>query len=96
MMDLQHGIKIKVIECDNEITDKRHHCVTFLEDLGIKIEPSSIYAQAQNGLAERSGGVIKDKERVMRIGARLSEYLWPEIRKTAVYLYNRTPNYKSN
>jgi hypothetical protein len=29
----------------------------------------------------------------MRVGARLLHALWPEIGKTAVYLYNRTPNY---
>jgi hypothetical protein len=29
----------------------------------------------------------------MRVGARLPHALWPEIGKTAVYLYNRTPNY---
>jgi hypothetical protein len=29
----------------------------------------------------------------MRVGARFSYALWPEIGKTAVYLYNRTSNY---
>jgi hypothetical protein len=29
----------------------------------------------------------------MRVKARLPHALWPEIGKTAVYLYNRTPNY---
>jgi hypothetical protein len=29
----------------------------------------------------------------MRVGARFLYALWPEIGKTAVYLYNRTPNY---
>jgi hypothetical protein len=36
---------------------------------------------------------LKDKERAMRVGARFPHALWPEIGKTAVYLYNRTPNY---
>jgi hypothetical protein len=31
--------------------------------------------------------------RAMRVKARLLYALWPEIGKTAVYLYNRTPNY---
>ncbi|RKK10738.1 hypothetical protein BFJ65_g14733 [Fusarium oxysporum f. sp. cepae] len=43
----------------------------------------------------RSGGVVKDKERAMRTGAKLPHQLWPEIGRTAVYLYNRTPNYAS-
>jgi hypothetical protein len=29
----------------------------------------------------------------MRVKARLPYALWPKIGKTAVYLYNRTPNY---
>jgi hypothetical protein len=29
----------------------------------------------------------------MRVGARFSHALWPKIGKTAVYLYNKTPNY---
>jgi hypothetical protein len=29
----------------------------------------------------------------MRVKARFLYALWPEIGKTAVYLYNRTPNY---
>jgi hypothetical protein len=38
-------------------------------------------------------GVLKDKERAMRVKARLLYALWPEIGKTVVYLYNRTLNY---
>jgi hypothetical protein len=29
----------------------------------------------------------------MRVKARFLHALWPEMGKTAVYLYNRTPNY---
>jgi hypothetical protein len=49
--------------------------------------------QDQNGGAERSRGVLKDKKRAMRVKARLLYALWPKIGKTAVYLYNRTLNY---
>jgi hypothetical protein len=49
-----------------------------------------------NGAAERSGGVIKDKGRSMAASRRISHDLWSEINRTAVYLYNRTPRYKSN
>ena len=58
---------------------------------GYLIEASAPYTQAQNGGAERSGGVIKDKARAM-IG-KLPEELWPEIYRSAVYLWNRTPRY---
>ncbi len=62
----------------------------------MKLEPSAPYTQAQNGGAERSGGVIKDKARSMRTGAKLPSFLWVEIFRTAVYLYNRTPKYIFN
>jgi hypothetical protein len=32
----------------------------------------------------------------MRVKARLLHALWPEIGKTAVYLYNKTPNYSDS
>lgn len=95
MMETQYHIKVKVIECDNEITEVKQVVGRYLENKHIKLEPSAPYTQAQNGAAERSGGVIKEKERAMRTGARLPHQLWPEIGKTAVYLYNRTPNYGS-
>lgn len=94
-LQVQHNIKVKVIECDNEITEVKPQVGNFLRNRATVIEPSAPYSQAQNGGAERSGGVIKDKERAMRTGSKLPHQLWPEIGKTAVYLYNRTPNYKS-
>jgi hypothetical protein len=32
----------------------------------------------------------------MRVGAQFPYALWSEISKTAVYLYNRTPNYSDS
>lgn len=94
-LEVQHNIKVRVIECDNEITEVKPQVGNSIRNRAIVIEPSAPYSQAQNGGAERSGGVIKDKERAMRTGSKLPHQLWPEIGKTAVYLYNRTPNYKS-
>ncbi|EGU72716.1 hypothetical protein FOXB_16775, partial [Fusarium oxysporum f. sp. conglutinans Fo5176] len=94
-MEWQHSLKIRVIECDNEITEVKPKVGDFLRDRAIILEPSAPHTQAQNGGAERSGGVIKDMERAMRTGAKLPHQLWPEIGRTAVYLYNRTPSYRS-
>ena len=63
------------------------------KDFQLKIEPSAPYSQSQNGATERSGGVVKDKERAMRNGAKLPSFLWPEIQRAAVYLHNRIPRY---
>jgi hypothetical protein len=92
IMEVHNSIKVKTVECDNEI-EKHSQVVEFLASKSIRIELLAPNTQGQNGGAERSGGVLKDKERAMRVGARFPYALWPKISKTAVYLYNRTPNY---
>ncbi|SCO80639.1 uncharacterized protein FRV6_04852 [Fusarium oxysporum] len=90
------ALEPEVIECDNEIPDS-HQVSDFLSiKHGMRLEPSALYAQSQNGSAERSGGVIKEKARAMRIGVKLPSFLWVEIWRAAIYLYNRTPKYIYN
>jgi hypothetical protein len=92
IMKVYNLIKVKTVECDNKI-EKYLQVAKFLASKSIKIEPLAPNTQDKNGGAKRSRGVLKDKERAMRVKARLPYALWPEIGKTAVYLYNRTPNY---
>ena len=95
-LELQ-GFKPQVIECDNELYLRKHDVRRFLEqEKHMKIEPSAAHTQSQNGAAERSGGMVKDKSRAMREGAKLPATLWPEINRAAVYLLNRTPRYIYN
>ncbi|RYO84351.1 hypothetical protein DL764_009346 [Monosporascus ibericus] len=84
----------QVIECDNEIL-KNHQLRDMLQSppFSIRLKPSAPHTQAQNGGAERSGGVIKEKATAMRSGAKLPAFLIVYIFKAAVYLYNRTPKY---
>ncbi len=96
ILDRQHHLKVAVVQCDNEIITTKPAIATWIEDQGIKVEPSAPYTQAQNGGAERSGGVIKEKARAMRASSKLPGFLWKEICKAAVYLYNRTPRYQNN
>ena len=79
---------------DNEIFLKRKAVLTWLQSQFIKVEPSPPYTKEQDGAAERSGGVIKDKGRAMRQAAKLPDALWPEVDRAAVYLHNRTPRYQ--
>ncbi|KAL9563919.1 hypothetical protein ACKAV7_011954 [Fusarium commune] len=95
-LERQLQCRPEVIECNNEIPDS-HQVSDFLSiKNGMRLEPSAPYAQSQNGSAERSGGVIKEKARAMRIGAKLPSFLWVKIWRAAVYLYNRTPKYIYN
>ena len=87
----QYNLVVKVVECDNEITSREEVVAKFK---GISFEPSAPDTQAQNGGAERSGGVVKERARTLRCAANFPEFLWPEITKAAVYLLNRTPTQK--
>lgn len=91
----QFNIEVKVIEADNEIYSVKQDVAKWCDAQGIVIEPSAPDTQAQNGGAERSGGVIKEKARAMRLDANLPWDLWPEVTRSAVYLYNRTPRYSN-
>jgi hypothetical protein len=98
----QYQIKPKVVECDNEIVGlnqfqmEKGMVLKFLRSLNIIVEFTAAYTPAQNGNAEVSGRIIKTKARAMRTSARFPEYLWVEIYRCAVYLYNRTPKYIYN
>ena len=56
-----------------------------------RVAESNAYTPAQNGAAERAGGVIMRKARAMRIEAQMPESLWPKFFKAAIYITNRTP-----
>jgi hypothetical protein len=95
IMKVHNSIKVKTVEYNNEI-EKHSQIAKFLAFKSIRIEPLAPNTQGQNSGAERLGGVLQDKECVMRVGARLPHALWPEIGKTAVYLYNRTFGYSDS
>jgi hypothetical protein len=92
IMKVHNFIKVKIVECNNEI-EKHSQVAEFLAFKSIRIEPLAPNTQGQNGGAKRSKGVLKDKERAIRVEARFPYALWPEIGKTVVYLYNRIFNY---
>jgi hypothetical protein len=92
IMEVHNFIKVKTVEYDNKI-EKHSQVAEFLASKSIRIKPSAPNTQDQNGGAERSRGVLKNKERAMRVKAQFLYALWLKIGKTAVYLYNRTPNY---
>ena len=55
------------------------------------MESLPLDTQDQNGLAERSRGVIIARGRNMKNTANLPDKLWPEIVYCAGYLLNRSP-----
>lgn len=75
--------------------DKKTACHRWCDTQGIVLELSAPNTQSQNGGAERSGAVIKEKSRANRLGAELPKDQWPEIVSATVYLHNRTPNHRN-
>jgi hypothetical protein len=90
MVKTRHSATIRFMRLDGERTLGAEFD-TLTREHGISTERTAPYTPAQNGHAERSGGVIITTARTMRIHARLPENLWPEIVRTAGYLLNRTP-----
>ena len=93
LFEYQYNFQPKVIETDGEIFTVKPTVRKFIERKKIRIEPSPPDTQDQNGGAERSGGVIKEKIKAM--GGQLPTMLWREVTQAAVYLYNRTLRYNN-
>jgi transposase InsO family protein len=62
----------------------------WLKEKGIKIEDSAPYTPEQNGLSERSVGIVCEKARSMLLASDLPETMWAEAVVTATYLINRS------
>lgn len=50
----------------------------------------------ENGVAERSNGLIAERARAMVINTGAPRQLWPEAIKAACYLLNRSPSKATN
>jgi hypothetical protein len=66
IIKVHNSIKIKIVECDNKI-EKHSQIAEFLASKSIKIEPLAPNMQGQNSGAERSRGVLKNKNRCLFI-----------------------------
>ncbi|CAD6504435.1 BgTH12-06165 [Blumeria graminis f. sp. triticale] len=90
----QVSLEICIVYRDNDVSLRQEY-QNFIPDHGILDELTAPYTPAQNGSAERSGGVISTKARMMRISSSLPESLWPDIWKITVFIYNRHFYHKS-
>lgn len=86
----QYGIAVRCIRTDDD-SSLRSSFEEWATDEGIIIERSAPYTPAQNGSAERAGGVLFEKARALRAQSGFPESLWPEIIQATTYLLNRTP-----
>ena len=84
----QFGSIVRAVRLDQEKGIGRD-IENWLTKMGLEMEWSSVYTPAQNGRAERSGSALMVRARALRIGANLSEDIWPECYLAANYLGNR-------
>ena len=91
-VERRYGLKVRIFHGDGETAvNEGGGFAAFIVEKGLIMEYSPPHTQAQNGDAERSGGVIMGRGRNMRTSANLPEILWPEIYSAAAYLLNRSP-----
>jgi hypothetical protein len=88
-VERRYGLKVRIFHGDGEPTVQ--YFDEFKVEKGLIFKNSPPHTQAQNGDAERSGGVIMGRGRNMQTTANLPEVLWPEIYSAATYLLNRSP-----
>ena len=84
-----HRVKRWRSDEGSEQANKRFQAM--LAEEGIIWEPSAPYAKEQNGIAERKNLTIMNSVRAIMDDAGLPWFLWGEIAKTSIYLYNRRP-----
>jgi hypothetical protein len=90
MIRTQWDLRICRIRRDNEKALGKQYD-QWIKKEGIHDEPTPVYTPAENGRAERSGGVVREKALSMQLGANLPAELWHETWPAAAYLYNRSP-----
>jgi hypothetical protein len=69
IIKVHNFIKIKIVKYNNKI-EKHSQIAEFLASKSIRIKPSALNTQSQNGSAKRLKGVLKNKKCAMRVKAR--------------------------
>ena len=85
------GFTVVIIKMDGQTGLEEQWTILIQDEEGIEIQESAPDTHDQNDPAERAGGVVIGRSRVMRIGARLPTHLHPYITMSAGYLLNRSP-----
>jgi Integrase core domain. len=86
------NLPIKAFHYDNE-TSAGAAVEAYLANCGIVVSHSIPGHPEQNGPAERSGGVILEMARRLRIEGGLPKQLWPEFVGATAWILNRTPTH---
>ena len=66
--------------------------IKYLNGVGITLTTTCPHTSEQNMIIERVWRTIGESAIAMMLTASLSEVYWEEARKTACYMYNRSPS----
>jgi hypothetical protein len=69
----------------------KHSIINYLKTVGIELLTTCPHTPEQNMIIERVWRTIGESAIAMLLTANLSETYWEEARKTACYVYNRSP-----
>lgn len=91
MIPVQLDKTVQRIRIDNGKEFGGQTLIDGLRDTGIAYEATVPYGPEQNGVAERSNGLIAARARAMILDSGVPHDMWPEAVKTACYLLHRLP-----
>jgi hypothetical protein len=86
----QYDANIKMIRLDGGNEYGGQKLLDFLEEHGIRLEPTVPYTPEQNGVSERSNRLIFEKLRSILYDSKAPKNLWPEFLHGIVHVTNRT------
>ena len=81
----------RIIRSDNGGEYDSNDAREWMASIGIIQELTMPESPEQNGIDERTNGILLSRARAQLIAARLPETLWAEAFRTAVYIINRSP-----
>ena len=91
MVHTQYSHRIGIYRLDNGQEYMNQHVETFYKEKGALLEFTAPYTPAQNGVSERTMGLVATMARSTRIAAALPAYLWDELTRTAIQILNMAP-----
>jgi transposase InsO family protein len=83
--------QVRIFRCDNGGEFINEEIICFFESKGIRLETSTPYTPAKNGLAERRNCTILHMTRSILYASQLDVEYWAEAMATATYLTNSAP-----
>ena len=90
-VQVQFRITVRIIRSDNGGEYDSEEAREWMRSMGIIQELTMPDSPEQNGLDERTNGILLSRARAQLIAARLPASLWAEAFRTAIYVLNRSP-----